>query len=71
MNTDGNVITFGKYNGMSYQDVRQLDTAYCNWILKQLEVKGRMKDFQLWLKNNTINKATCEMCNGCGKVSVM
>jgi hypothetical protein len=61
------VITFGKYNGRTYEFVKQTDVAYCNWALKQMNVGGRMLQFQQWLKSNA-RKVTCECCNGTGLV---
>jgi len=71
MESSNAVISFGKYNGRTYEEVRSIDVAYCNWILKQMETTGRMKAFQNWLKQNSKNVATCEMCNGCGTVHVI
>ena len=71
MESPNTVISFGKYTGKTYEEVKRMDVAYCNWILKQMETAGRMKAFQNWLKENSRNKATCEMCNGCGLVSVV
>lgn len=71
MNNGHTVITFGKHNGKNYEEVRASDVAYCNWILKQLEVAGRLRAFQDWLKQTATHKATCEMCNGCGQVAVI
>ena len=71
MNTSGGgtPVTFGKYQGYTFEQVKQSDVSYCNWILKQMETGGKMKEFQDWLKKNS-NKATCEMCNGTGKMCV-
>ena len=63
-------VTFGKYQGLTFEQVKQTDVSYCNWVLKQLETAGKMKEFQEWLKK-TSNKATCEMCNGTGKMCVV
>ena len=71
MNSGATVVTFGKHNGRTYDDIKRMDVAYCNWILKQMEVSGRMKEFQIWLKENSNHKATCEMCNGSGQVTVV
>jgi hypothetical protein len=68
--TDKTTMTFGKYNGKSYEFIRQNDVAYCNWSLKQMNVGGRMLEFQLWLKKNT-RKVACECCNGSGLVDVI
>jgi hypothetical protein len=65
-----NMITFGKYNGKSYDFVKQSDVSYCNWILKQMSVSGRMLHFQHWLKTNS-RKVTCECCNGTGLVDAV
>lgn len=71
MEPSNTVISFGKHSGKTYEEVRNMDVAYCNWTLKQMETTGRMKAFQNWLKQNSKNVATCELCNGCGKVSVI
>ena len=71
MNGGTTLISFGKYTGLKYEEVKRTDVAYCNWILKQTETTGRMKDFQRWLKENSKNVATCERCNGCGVVCVI
>ena len=65
-----NIITFGKYNGKPYEFVKQSDVSYCNWILKQMSVSGKMLQFQQWLKNNS-KKVTCECCNGSGLVDAI
>jgi len=59
------VLPFGKHSGKSYEDIKRNDIAYCNWVLKQSETRGHMKDFQDWLKR-VANKVTCEACNGSG-----
>jgi glutaredoxin-related protein len=63
------VLTFGKYTGNTYEQVRREDVSYCNWILKKTDVKGKLKEFQNWIKLNS-TKVTCEMCNGSGKMCV-
>lgn len=63
-------MSFGKYNGQPYEFVRQNDVAYCNWVLKQMNVSGRMLQFQIWLKKNT-RKVACECCNGSGLVDMI
>lgn len=65
-----NILTFGKYNGKSYESIKQSDVTYCNWVLKQVNVAGKMLHFQLWLKSNS-KKVTCECCNGSGLVDAM
>ena len=65
-----NMLTFGKYNGKSYDFVKQSDVSYCNWVLKQISVSGRMLHFQQWLKT-TSKKVTCECCNGTGLVDAV
>jgi hypothetical protein len=71
MESKPNTVTFGKYDGKSYDEVKHTDIAYCNWVLKQTEIRGRMKLFQDWLKKTSTKRATCEMCNGSGNVCVM
>ena len=71
MDSDPTTVTFGKYVGKSYEEVKQADLAYCNWVLKQAEVRGRMKPFHDWLKKTSTKRATCEVCNGSGNVCVM
>ena len=70
MNSSQNLITFGKYNGQTFEFVRKTDVAYCNWILKQINVGAKMLEFQKWLKHGS-RKATCECCNGTGVVDVL
>lgn len=70
MDKSQTVITFGKYNGQTYEFVRKTDVAYCNWVLKQMNVGTKMIEFQKWLKFNT-RKATCECCNGTGIIDVI
>jgi len=48
-----NMITFGKYNGHTYQYVLDNDRTYCNWVLKQTTFNGRMIHFQRWLQAKT------------------
>ena len=42
----GKVITFGKHSGKSYEEIKSNDISYCNWVLKQYQTTGGMKDFQ-------------------------
>jgi hypothetical protein len=58
-------LAFGKHAGKDYQEIKRTDVAYCNWILKQINVKGSMRDFQLYLKEGS-RVVTCEACNGSG-----
>lgn len=64
------VLTFGRYMGKSFEEVKKIDVSYCNWVLKQVKPNGRMKEFQNYLQCLS-NFATCERCNGSGKVHVM
>jgi hypothetical protein len=64
------VFSFGKHAGKTYEYVRQTDVSYCNWILKQIGVNGKMQHFQQWLKKTT-RKVTCECCNGSGLVDAV
>jgi hypothetical protein len=61
----GKVITFGKHSGKSYEEIKSNDISYCNWVLKQYQTTGGMKDFQEWLKLHA-KRITCEKCNGSG-----
>jgi hypothetical protein len=70
MEVGNTVFTFGKYNGKTYNFVRQSDVAYCNWALKQMNAGNKMLHFQLWLRSQT-RKATCECCNGTGLIDVV
>jgi 2-hydroxy-3-keto-5-methylthiopentenyl-1-phosphate phosphatase len=58
-------LSFGKHMGKSFEDIKSTDISYCNWVLKQMNTRGSMKEFQDWLKQNA-RKATCEACNGTG-----
>ena len=58
-------LTFGKYTGKSYEEIKSTDISYCNWVLKQSNTRGAMKDFQEFLKNHA-KRITCEKCNGSG-----
>jgi hypothetical protein len=69
-NLEANTITFGKYNGMTYEQVRSGDVGYCNWILKQTGTSGRMLHFQMWLRAKA-RKVTCECCNGSGLIDAI
>jgi hypothetical protein len=64
------MITFGRYSGKSFEDVKRMDVSYCNWVLKQVKPTGRLKEFQNWLQSVS-HFATCERCNGSGKVHIM
>jgi len=68
MEASQTVFKFGKYNGKTYEFVRDTDVAYCNWCLKQMNVSGKMLHFQEWLKTKS-RKVTCECCNGSGLVN--
>jgi hypothetical protein len=58
-------LTFGKHSGKTYEQIKGIDISYCNWVLKQTETRGSMKNFQDWLKS-VAKKVTCEACNGSG-----
>jgi hypothetical protein len=64
------IINFGKHTGKTYEEVKKTDVAYCNWILKQMNVGNKMLHFQQWLKR-TSRKVTCECCNGTGLVDAV
>jgi hypothetical protein len=70
MDQPNNVISFGKHNGKSYELLKKTDVAYCNWVLKQMNVGSKMLHFQEWLKKNT-RKVTCECCNGSGLIDAI
>jgi hypothetical protein len=61
------IISFGKHQGKTYELVRNTDVSYCNWTLKQMNTRGKMLEFQRWLRGNA-RKVTCECCNGTGLV---
>jgi len=58
-------LQFGKHSGKTYDAIKSMDISYCNWVLKQFQTRGSMKDFQDWLKTHS-KPATCEACNGSG-----
>ena len=60
-----NTLPFGKHMGKTYEQIKNTDISYCNWVLKQNETRGHMKNFQDWLKAMS-KKVTCEACNGSG-----
>lgn len=64
------ILTFGKYSGKTFEEIKKIDISYCNWALKQTKPNGRLKEFQNYLQGVS-NLATCERCNGSGKVHVM
>ncbi len=64
------LLTFGRYMGKTFEYVKNTDISYCNWALKQVKPNGRMKEFQNYLQGLS-NFATCERCNGTGKVHIM
>lgn len=70
MDSSQTVITFGKYNGLTFEAVKKIDIAYCNWVLKQMNVGSKMLQFQKWLKMGA-RKATCECCNGTGVTDIL
>ena len=49
--SDSKYIRFGKHNGKTYGQVRTQDKSYCDWVLKQKDVKGGMLYFQNYLKD--------------------
>ncbi len=65
-----NILSVGRYSGKSFEFVRKTDISYCKWVLKQVKPGGSIKEFQEWLQSVS-NFATCERCNGTGKVHVM
>jgi len=65
MDAPNKVLQFGKHSGKTYDEIRRSDISYCNWVLKQQDTRGSMKDLQDWLKGMA-KKVTCEACNGSG-----
>ena len=65
MNAEKKTLPFGKHSGKTYEVIRQTDVSYCNWVLKQVDTRGSMMEFQIWLKQNS-RLVTCEACNGTG-----
>lgn len=41
-------ITFGQYNGLTFEDLLDHDLSYCQYI-HRLPVNKRNKDFKEWL----------------------
>ena len=70
MDNDTMILPFGKHKGMPYEHIKRTDISYCNWVLKQVSVRGDMKVFQDWLKGVS-KKVTCEVCNGTGTGHIM
>ena len=68
--TGETILTFGRHIGKSFEEIKKTDVSYCNWALKQVKPNGRMKEFQTWLQGVS-HFATCERCNGSGKVHIM
>jgi hypothetical protein len=64
------ILVIGKYKGMTFNEIRNTDVAYCNWVLRQMGTIGHMKEFQEWLKSIS-KKTTCEACNGTGQWHTM
>jgi len=58
-------LEIGKHAGKTFEEIKSNDISYCNWVLKQLETRGKMKEFQDWLKQRS-RKVTCTACNGSG-----
>lgn len=71
INVSNTIVSFGKHSGKTYDLVLQTDVSYCNWLLRQVNVHGRLLQFQQWLKNKSTRKATCECCNGTGVINVL
>jgi uncharacterized protein (DUF3820 family) len=65
MDVSSKTLPFGKYSGKTYEEIKRTDISYCNWVLKQQNTRGSMKDLQDWLKS-LAKKATYEACNGTG-----
>ena len=42
-----NMMTFGKYRGMSFEDILRLDRGYLEWLLKEQEKSGDKCDINL------------------------
>ena len=56
------MLTFGKHRGRSFEEMKKVDPAYCNWV-RTLKAPGKLKEFCLYL-NKLGDYKTCE--NGCG-----
>lgn len=65
MEDSNKVLPFGKHANKTYEEIRRTDISYCNWVLKQTETRGHMRNLQEWLKTVS-KKVTCEACNGSG-----
>jgi hypothetical protein len=63
--TRSQTLPFGKHAGKSFNDIMEHDISYCNWVLRQINVRGVMKSFQDYLKIKA-KHVTCEACNGTG-----
>ena len=68
--TGETILTLGRHIGKTYEQIKETDVSYCNWVLKQVKPGGGLKDFQNWLQGVS-HFATCERCNGSGKVHIM
>jgi len=64
------MLTFGRHTGKTFEEIKRTDVSYCNWVLKQIKPSGRLKQFQEYLQGVS-HFATCERCNGSGKVHIM
>lgn len=52
---DGGVVTFGKHNGKSYEEVYTTDQKYCDWVLTVDNPSGVMKSFSDFIQRNKQN----------------
>lgn len=44
------VLSFGKYKGCTYAQIRRRDFEYCDWILNKRTQDLETKHFQNWLR---------------------
>ncbi len=45
------LLTFGKYEGLSYQRIFNLDKSYCRWALNVKNPRLALRDFNQWLRS--------------------
>lgn len=63
------ILTFGKYSGKTFEDVRE-DTKYCEWILLRASPTCEsMKQFEEWLRGYAVWEKQCATSN-CKNVGV-
>lgn len=68
----GNVITFGKHNGRSYDEMVEIDPLYCEWCMRaadEPDTGDRMREFAEWLtKDGRIKPRTIPNSTGLANV---